>query len=238
MTDHHPAEDSADDAGALPGGHVTHGGPTAVHELGPVTVRKASVSAEDNNAYLVTAPDGAQLLIDAADDADRVLGLVAEGSGRLDAVVTTHRHWDHHRALPRVLAATGAVALAGAPDAPELPAPTDRPLAHGDRIALGPLSLEVIALRGHTPGSVTLALTEPDGAPSPGRVHLFTGDSLFPGGPGRTWSPADFESLMDDLEARVFDRFPDDTRVYPGHGDDTTLGRERPHLAEWRARGW
>ena len=93
--------------------------------------------------------------------------------------------------------------------------------------------LDVIALRGHTPGSVALALDDGDG-----RVHLFTGDSLFPGGPGKTPDTEAFTSLMDDLEARVFDVYPDDTVVHPGHGDSTTLGAERPHLEEWRERGW
>ena len=218
--------------------HVEPGGSAAVHRLGRVTVRKASVSEQDNNAYLLTADDGSQLLIDAADDATRILALVAEGSGRLDAVVTTHRHWDHHRALPAVVEATGAAVLAGADDAAELPVPVTRALLHGDVVVLGDVRLEVIALRGHTPGSVALALREDDDAPRPGRVHLFTGDSLFPGGVGRTWSPEDFTSLLEDVEARVFTRFPDDTRVYPGHGDDTTLGQERPHVAEWRSRGW
>lgn len=220
------------------GAHVTPGGPTAEHRLGPVTVRKASVSAEDNNAYLLTAGDGAQVLVDAADDAARLLALVAEGTGRLDAVVTTHRHWDHHRALPDVVAATGAAVLVGREDSDALPVPADRLLDDGDTITVGTLTLEVIALRGHTPGSVALVLREDAGGPTPGRAHLFTGDSLFPGGPGRTTSPTELTSLMDDLEARVFDRFGDDTRVYPGHGDDSTLGAERPHLAEWRARGW
>ena len=104
---------------------------------------------------------------------------------------------------------------------------------HGDVLTVGHLTLEVIALRGHTPGSVALAYREPAG-----RVHLFTGDSLFPGGPGATRTPADFASLMADLTDRVFDRFADDTVVYPGHGLGTTLGVERPHLEEWRARGW
>ncbi|MPV37917.1 MBL fold metallo-hydrolase [Georgenia subflava] len=218
--------------------HVTYGGPSAAHRLGATTVRKASVSEQDNNAYLVTAPDGTQLLVDAADDADRVLALVAEGSGSLAAVVTTHQHWDHHRALPAVVAATGAQVLAGAEDADALPVPVDRRLADGDTIAVGDLVVEVIALRGHTPGSVALALREGDDGDRPGRVHLFTGDSLFPGGPGRTTSPESFTSLMDDLEERVFARFGDDARVYAGHGDDTTLGAERPHLGRWRARGW
>jgi glyoxylase-like metal-dependent hydrolase (beta-lactamase superfamily II) len=93
--------------------------------------------------------------------------------------------------------------------------------------------LDVVALRGHTPGSVALLYTDPAGS-----AHLFTGDSLFPGGPGKTLTPEAFSSLMDDLESRVFGPLPDDTWVYPGHGDDTTIGDERPQLGEWRARGW
>jgi glyoxylase-like metal-dependent hydrolase (beta-lactamase superfamily II) len=92
----------------------------------------------------------------------------------------------------------------------------------------------VIHLRGHTPGSIAL-LYDAD----PASPHLFTGDSLFPGGPGNTrGNAADFTSLMNDLEERVFGSLPDTTWVYPGHGDDTTLGAERPHLQEWRDRGW
>ena len=90
----------------------------------------------------------------------------------------------------------------------------------------------MIGLVGHTPGSIALAYT------GGGVPHLFTGDSLFPGGPGKTHVEEDFTSLMDDLERKVFDVFGDDTVVHPGHGDDTTLGAERPHLTEWRARGW
>jgi len=221
----------------LPDAHVEPGGRSVAHRLGSVTVRKASVSEEDNNAYLVTSGDS-QLLVDAADRADRVLALIREGGDGLSAVLTTHRHWDHHRALTAVASATGAEVLAGAEDAPELPVRPTRTLTHGDVVTLGETTLEVIALRGHTPGSVALALTEPDDGPSPGRVHLFTGDSLFPGGVGRTWSAEDFATLIDDVTSRVFDRFADDTWVYPGHGRDTTLGAERPHLAQWRARGW
>ncbi|MCB0950239.1 MAG: MBL fold metallo-hydrolase, partial [Mycobacterium sp.] len=88
---------------------------------------------------------------------------------------------------------------------------------------------------GHTPGSIALAL----GGPATGdQVQIFTGDCLFPGGPGRTTRPEEFESLMNDLETKVFANYPDGTAIYPGHGDDTTLGAERPHLAEWRERGW
>lgn len=214
--------------------HVEPGGPSWVRNLGTAMLRKCSVSDMDNNAYLVTCRrTGAQLLVDAAADAPRLERLVAEGSGRLDAVVTTHRHWDHHRALAEVVARTGAATLAGADDADELPVPVDTRLVHGDTVTVGDLTLDVVALRGHTPGSVALALTTGDHP-----TVLLTGDSLFPGGPGKTWSDDDFRSLVDDLEERVFAVYDDDTVVLPGHGDNTTLGAERPHLQEWRDRGW
>ncbi len=232
MTD--SASPTAGDSGAYTGA-VRPGGPSAVRTLPDLEIRKASVSEEDNNAYLLTdRATGAKLLIDAADSPQRLTELLAESSdGALAAVVTTHQHWDHHRALAEVVASTSAPTLAGAEDASALPVKPDRELRHGDRVEFGDLALEVIHLRGHTPGSVALLFTSSDGS-----RHLFTGDSLFPGGPGKTWSAADFVSLMDDLEARVFGALPDETWVYPGHGNDTTLGVERPHLAEWRSRGW
>src|SRR6476619_3494578 len=99
-------------------GQVTPGGPSDERELEGLVIRKASVGPQDNNAYLLTcAATGAQLLVDAADDADRLLALVNEGSGELDVVVTTHQHWDHHRALPAVVEHTGARTAAGAADA-------------------------------------------------------------------------------------------------------------------------
>ncbi|MGA8977533.1 MAG: MBL fold metallo-hydrolase [Pedococcus sp.] len=188
-----------------------------------------------NNAYLLVCHrTGAQLLIDAADEADRLLQLVAEGPGLLDAVVTTHQHWDHHRALLEVLEATGATSICGTDDAAGLPAPPDRTVDHGDQIAFGDVVLDVIHLRGHTPGSIALAYDDPSG-----HTHLFTGDSLFPGGVGNTKDEGQsFTSLIEDVTTRVFDVYDDDTWVYPGHGDDTTLGAERPHLQEWRDRGW
>lgn len=214
--------------------HVEPGGPIWLDNLGHALVRKASVSEMNNNCYLITCRrTGDQLLVDAAAEPERLGEVVSSGSGRLTAVVTTHQHWDHHRALEAVVAAHSPRTFAGAPDAAALPVPPDVELTQGDRISVGELVLDVIALRGHTPGSVALALT--DGA---GRAHLFTGDSLFPGGPGKTPDAEAFASLMDDLEARVFDVYPDNTVVHPGHGDSTTLGVERPHLSEWRDRGW
>jgi glyoxylase-like metal-dependent hydrolase (beta-lactamase superfamily II) len=216
-------------------GAVHPGGPADVRTLAHATIRKLAVSAMSNNVYLITCgATGAQLLIDAADDAARCLALVDEGTGRLDLVVTTHQHWDHHRALREVVAATGAPTAAGADDAGGLPLPPDRLLYQGDQLRVGELVLDVIHLRGHTPGSVALAYAEPAG-----RTHLFTGDSLFPGGVGNTKNPGQsFDALIEDVTARVFDVYADDTWVYPGHGDDTTLGTERPHLTEWRQRGW
>ena len=216
-------------------GMVSPGGPAAVRELDGLTIRKASVSDMDNNVYLLTCTSsGAQALVDAADDAARLLALVQEGGGGLDLVVTTHQHWDHHRALAEVLAATSARSAAGAADADALPVAPDVRLEQGDTVTFGDVTLDVLHLRGHTPGSVALAWTEPSG-----RVHLFTGDCLFPGGVGNVGKdPERFASLLADVQERVFDRYDDRTWVYPGHGADTTLGAERPSLPLWRERGW
>jgi glyoxylase-like metal-dependent hydrolase (beta-lactamase superfamily II) len=220
-------------------GDVTPGGPSDVRRLPDVLIRKASVSAMDNNAYLITdRATGEQLLVDAADDAPRLLALLAEpipdGGHGLATVVTTHRHWDHSRALAPVLEATGARSAAGRDDAPHLPVAPDVVLDHGDTVAVGATTLDVVHLRGHTLGSVALILHAGDGS-----THAFTGDSLFPGGVGNTErDPQRFSSLLRDVEERLFGVLPDDTWVYPGHGKDTTLGAERPHLAEWRTRGW
>jgi glyoxylase-like metal-dependent hydrolase (beta-lactamase superfamily II) len=159
--------------------------------------------------------------------------LVERYAPKLSLIVTSHQHFDHWQGLERVATATGAPTAAHELDAEPLPVKPDRILTHGDRIAIGDLAFDVIHLQGHTPGSVALAL---DGADD--RTHLFTGDCLFPGGVGKTWREGDFEKLLGDVTTRVFDVYGDSTVVYPGHGDDTTLGAERPHLAEWRERGW
>ncbi|MFN8077422.1 MAG: MBL fold metallo-hydrolase [Kineosporiaceae bacterium] len=216
-------------------GDVSPGGPPAVRRLGAATVHKLSVSEQDNNAYLVTCTrTGQALLVDAADDAPALLALAEEAGARLTHVVTTHSHWDHHRALREVAAATSAQTSCGAEDARDLPLAPDRTWRHGDVLEVGDLRLDVVALRGHTPGSIALVLSD-----DAGLLHVFTGDSLFPGGVGNTGSdPARFASLLGDVESRLFDVLPDSTWVYPGHGKDTTLGRERPHLPQWRQRGW
>ncbi len=217
-------------------GDVQPGGPTQTRELAHLTIRKMSVSEMHNNVYLLTCrTSGEQLLIDAADDAPRVLRLVAEGGSGLAHLVTTHQHWDHTRALAEVARETGAITYAGEDDAAALPVVPDESLRHGDRVTVGEVALDVIHLRGHTPGSVALAYDDPTG-----HTHLFTGDSLFPGGVGATdrFPYQSFASLIEDVSTRVFDVYGDDTWFYPGHGGDSTLGAERPHLQEWRERGW
>jgi glyoxylase-like metal-dependent hydrolase (beta-lactamase superfamily II) len=216
-------------------GDVTSGGPSHLRVLPLLTIRKASVGTMANNVYLLTcARTGAQLLIDAADDPERIMSLLDEGSGGLDIIVTTHQHWDHHRALAQVAASTKAMTAAGEADADALPVIPTRRLVHGDTLAFGDITLDVIHLRGHTPGSVAVVYNDPGG-----HAHIWTGDSLFPGGVGNVENDPDrFASLLGDVQTRIFDVYDDDTWIYPGHGADTTLGAERPHLQEWRERGW
>jgi glyoxylase-like metal-dependent hydrolase (beta-lactamase superfamily II) len=214
-------------------GTVTRGGGPDTRDLPALSIAKVSVGPMDNNAYLLTCREtGERLLVDAADDADTLLGLL--GDGGLEQVVTTHQHRDHWQALARDVEATGARTAAGRADAEGIPVATDLLLDDGDRVRVGHAELEVVHLVGHTPGSVALVYRDPEGTP-----HLFTGDSLFPGGVGNTQGDSGrFTSLLDDVEEKVFGRLPDDTWFYPGHGKDSTLGAERPALAEWRARGW
>lgn len=216
-------------------GHVEPG-TAALRTLPGATILKASVGPMDNNAYLVTCSGtGETLLIDAANDAEVLLDLIDRYAPKLSLIVTSHQHFDHWQALQAVAEATGAPTASHEIDAEPLPVKPDRLLAHGDTVQIGELIFDVLHLRGHTPGSVALAL---DGPKTGGVTHLFTGDCLFPGGVGKTWQPGDFEQLLGDVTTRVFDVYADSTVIYPGHGDDTELGAERPHLAEWRERGW
>ncbi|RFU37146.1 MBL fold metallo-hydrolase [Actinomadura logoneensis] len=213
-------------------GDVEVGGPPDTRDLPGLTVTKVAVGPYDNNAYILRCTaTGDQLLIDAANEPSRLLRLL--GDGPLSRVVTTHRHQDHWEGLADVVRATGAPVSAHPFDASPLPVPVSDPVQGGDTVRVGESTLEVIHLRGHTPGSIALLYTAPD------RPHLFTGDSLFPGGVGNTWGdPARFKQLMTDVTERVFDRLPDETWIYPGHGKDTTLGRERPSIPTWWERGW
>ena len=213
-------------------GHVTPGGPSETRSLSNLTITKLSVGPMDNNTYLLRDnTSGDQLLVDAAAEPERILDLI--GPDGLFAIVTTHAHQDHWGALAEVKNATGAVTFAHESDAQLIGTRSDRELKDGQSIKFGEIELSVTNLRGHTDGSIALGYLDPLGP-----AHLFTGDSLFPGGVGMTRNSADFTMLLNDVIEKIFNCYADETWVYPGHGDDTTLGRERPHLPEWRDRGW
>jgi glyoxylase-like metal-dependent hydrolase (beta-lactamase superfamily II) len=219
-------------------GKVSPGGTPDTRELADLVITKVAVDPQmSNNCYLLRCrATDEQVLIDAAADTAVLRSVI--GDGGLTKVVTTHQHWDHHRALADVVAATGAVVVAGEDDAEAITEQTgvrvDDRVTDGDTIEFGTIRLQVIHLAGHTPGSVALLYDDPEGTP-----HLWTGDSLFPGGVGNTQGDTDrFASLLHDVTTKIFDRLPDETWFYPGHGDDSTLGEQRPHLQEWRQRGW
>lgn len=215
-------------------GEVKVGGGADVRELQHLTITKVAVDEQmSNNAYLLRChATGEQVLIDAAAEAETILPLIGEAG--VASVITTHQHWDHHRALHQVAESTGATTAAGEADADALPVIPDRRLAGGDTLTFGEITLDVIHLRGHTPGSVALVYNDPNGS-----AHIWTGDSLFPGGVGNVEKdPERFASLLGDVRNRIFDVYDDETWIYPGHGSDTTLGTERPHLQDWLERGW
>lgn len=215
--------------------HVEPGGPAVDRTMrasgGSVIVRKFAVGPMNNNVYVLTdAASGLALLIDAADEADRILDEIRDV--RVEAIVTTHGHRDHWQALERVADATSAPVYIHPADQELVPRAPDRDALDGMSITFGSVTVDLLHTPGHTPGSVCVLLEGDE------ERYLFTGDTLFPGGPGNTKGDAGrFAQIMDSLDTKLF-VLPDDTHVCPGHGDDTTLGAERPSLDEWRARGW
>ena len=190
-----------------------------------ILVDKVVVGPLDNNVFLVVdAATTESVIIDASTAASTILAMAA--GTNVQAVLTTHGHWDHVGAATEVGTALGVPVYIGPEDKglAELPDAID--LDPG-RMTLGASELEIIATPGHTPGSRCVKVG-----------HLiFTGDTLFPGGPGATGSPDSFTTIMESLDTKLFTE-PDDTLILPGHGLDTTVGTERPHVEEWRARGW
>ncbi len=213
-------------------GHVEVNGPWLDREDGGVKIRKLAVGGMNNNVYIISCnTTGRAIVVDAADQPDRIRSAIHDVETL--AVVQTHGHWDHVGAWEALRDDPGLPIWGHDGDAGLFPHPLDRSLDDGDILDVGELRVEVIHIAGHTDGSL-LFLVE-----GHRRGHLFSGDTLFPGGPGNTFGDVDAHTrIMDGLEGKIFDRLPDETMVYPGHGDDTTLGAERPHLAEWRARGW
>ena len=212
-------------------GHVDPDGPWIEREDGALLVRKLSVEDFDNNVYVLACRRTRQaLLIDVAARPDRLAEALADVEPL--AAVQTHGHWDHVRAWDGVRDGIGVPVWGHEGDAELFPRDVDRRLVDGEVLTVGDVEVEVIHVPGHTEGSLLYLAVGQD------RGHLFSGDTLFPGGHGRTTTREDHERIMDGLEAKVFARLDDVTWVYPGHGDDTTLGAQRPHLDEWRERGW
>lgn len=198
---------------------------------GTILTKAALVGEYDNNAFVVAcAQTGKGVIIDAAAEPDRVLELT--DGVEVEALLTTHGHYDHLRAVAPVVEALGLPFLLHPADyelAARTTLVTPTPLADGEVIPLGETSLLTMHTPGHTPGSVCFL--------SPG--VLFAGDTLFPGGPGATqFEGGDFDTIIKSIKQRLFP-LDDATEVYPGHGANaTTIGKERPDLPEWIARGW
>nr|WP_225752257.1 MBL fold metallo-hydrolase [Pseudoclavibacter sp. Marseille-Q3772] len=241
---HTPSNEPEDDAPRSPIEHSDAEPEPQLDAFGTLELHYAEVNDFENNCYVVVDTEsGEALIVDAAANAPAIVRIVDTARIRADehdraeihpvAILTTHGHHDHWGALAECKQHYSVPSIAGASDAAAIPVSSDRTVSDGDTIRLGSHELEVIGLRGHTPGSVALVLQSGEDA-----VRLIPGDSLFPGGPGKTNNEREFTQLMDDLESRVFNRFEDDTVVYPGHGKATTLGAERPQLGEWRERGW
>lgn len=195
------------------------------YEGDDLIVRKIRVGEMENNVYLLECPATHEaLLVDGCFEPDRILS-AAEGA-HIVGIVQTHAHFDHIQALPELKEKLG-VPIHAQPGE-DYPVPIDRTLSDGDSISFGKRSVTVLSTPGHTPAGICL-WTE---------GHLVSGDTLFPGGPGNTWGNLDaFARIIASIESKLF-VLPDDTAVYPGHGEDTTIGAEKPHLQEWKDRGW
>jgi glyoxylase-like metal-dependent hydrolase (beta-lactamase superfamily II) len=191
-------------------------------------VHKTVVGPMDNNVFIVRCKaTGDAVLIDAANEHELLLELCTSLGVR--SVIETHGHWDHIQAVPALRDAGYSVGVT-AGDADMLPS-YDQIVTDDEVISVGRLRLRTIATPGHTPGSICYRL---EGTPL-----LFSGDTLFPGGPGNTKFPGgDFPTIIRSIEDRLLSPLPVETIVLPGHGDDTTIGAERPHLQEWVDRGW
>ncbi len=200
---------------------------TWTYEDQTVRIAKMNVGEYDNCAYVVACAKTSQaVIIDAAAEAERLLA-ACQGL-EVQAILTTHGHWDHIQVLDEVKDALDVPWYMHLADVDIAEREPDEPLVHGQEYEVGELVLHTLHTPGHTPGSVSFVL-EP---------VVFSGDTLFPGGPGATrWDYSSFGQIMDSVEQHLF-TLPEPTLVYPGHGDATTIAVEKPNAAAWRARGW
>ena len=179
------------------------------------------------NAYLVVCEETqASVIVDPGADADTILSL-AQGT-QVQAILITHGHPDHIGALAEVKAATGSPIYLHPKDAEQFELAFDRHLQDGQVIPVGTLRMRAIHTPGHTPGMTCLDL---------GDGRILVGDTIFVGGPGKTWSAEDFAITMHTMQTIVF-AWPDLTRFYPGHGPSGTIGEERPAFEAFIRRGW
>ncbi len=195
---------------------------------GAAEVHRFVVGPVENNVYVVRCRrTGSAALLDAANEHDRLLR-VATRLG-VTSVLETHGHWDHIQAVEQVRAA-GIDVWVRAEDAALLPS-YDHLLDDDVIHQVGDLRLRTVHTPGHTPGSISFALED--------TPLLFTGDTLFPGGPGNTtFEGGDFATIISSIEERIFRVFSAATTIWPGHGAPSTIGEQSPHLDEWIARGW
>jgi glyoxylase-like metal-dependent hydrolase (beta-lactamase superfamily II) len=201
---------------------------TLHHSDSDLEIHKVVVGPMDNNVFVLRCRHtGDAVLIDAANEHERLLELARDLGVR--RVVETHGHWDHVQAVPELRDAGYSVAVTEQDSA--MLDSYDEIIDDDEVIAVGRLRLRTIHTPGHTPGSMCFLVE--------GKPLLFSGDTLFPGGPGNTtFEGGDFDTIIGSLERRLFATLAPSTLVMPGHGDDTTIGQESPHLDEWVARGW
>ena len=200
---------------------------TLIWDATGVEIHQVVVGPVDNNVLVLRCTEtGEAVLLDAANEHERLLELCERLGVR--RVLETHGHWDHIQAVPQLRDAGYSVGVT-AQDAAMLPS-YDEVIEDESVIDVGRLRLRTIHTPGHTPGSMCFHLE--------GHPVLFSGDTLFPGGPGNTtFEGGDFPTIIESVDRKLF-TLPPDTIVLPGHGARTTIGAERPHLQEWIDRGW
>ena len=193
----------------------------------PAKLLKKEVGPWPMNTYLIVDEDaGASAIVDPGAEADKILAL-AEGT-RVEKILITHGHFDHVDALQEVKSTTGAPVYLHPAEAEKFGLPYDVPLSHDQSIPVGDLRVRTIHTPGHTPGMTCFDL---------GDGRIIVGDTIFVGGPGKTWSPEEFAATMRTMKAVVF-QWPDETTFYPGHGPSGKIGEERPAFESFVARGW
>ncbi len=189
-----------------------------------IRIEKLSLGPFGTNTYLLICQKTRNsLIVDAPGEADKVLKRLEGTQPRY--ILMTHNHMDHVEALADLKSALNVPLAAHADDAAGLPVKPEQYLEDGDTITFGDIQLRVLHTPGHTPGSLCFLTGN----------YLISGDTIFPGGPGKTWSPADFKKIVASLTAKIFS-LPDDTEVYPGHGDGTVIKKEKQEFETFQAK--